>query len=338
MERCIWNGNLVDINDYLRPFEKAREIRTASDNGELLCIEPNCPCRELVYCHGQIRKPYLRHRDNVECYYEDFEKRDTPRIKKIRDKLYDLFKSRGYNVKQIVRFPTGRHYAHLLFESNGKEIVLQIADKSLKKGQCDTIVSECQNSGYLLNWIVIGNINSYQDDVHNYYISRFVFNTSPDRALIIINENADTITQTSMAHRGYYNNDLGFCVKGKLEKLVLKDDKFCIDDFDLKYQQWRNQQADREKKLREESAQNERIYHNYDINRENNIIKRETSTSSTSFFRNELKPGTRFDHQSHGSGIITKIEDNIVCVKYANGCEDSFYVAHFKSSSLIKIL
>lgn len=118
MERCIWNGNLIDIHNYLQPFEKTKEIKTASDNGELLCIEPNCSCRTLVYCHGQIRKPYLRHGDNVECYYEEFEKRDTPRIKKIRDKLYDLFKSRGHNVKQTVRFPTGRHYAHLLFDSN----------------------------------------------------------------------------------------------------------------------------------------------------------------------------------------------------------------------------
>ena len=338
MERCIWNGNLIDVNDYLCPFEKAREIRTASDNGELLCIEPNCLCRELVYCHGQIRKPYLRHRDNVGCYYEDFEKRDTPRIKKIRDKLYDLFKSKGYSVKQIVRFPTGRHYAHLLFDSNGKKIVLQIADKSFNKRQCDAIVSECKSSGYLLNWIVIGDTNRYQDDVYNYYISRFVFDTSSDHTLIVINENADVITQTPMAHRRYNNNDFGFCAKGRLEKLVLKDDKFGIDDFDLKYQQWRNQQADRDKKLREESAQNERIYHTYDFNRENDTIERGLSTVSTKLFKGGLKTGAHFDHSNNGRGIITKIEGDIVCVKYANGREDSFFVTQFKSSSLIKIL
>lgn len=337
MDRCIWNGNLIDIHNYLLPFEKTKEIKAASDNGELLCIEPNCSCRTLVYCHGQIRKPYLRHKDNVECYYEEFEKRDTPRIKKIRDKLYDLFKGKGYSVKQIVRFPTGRHYAHLLFDSNGKKIVLQIADKSLNKRQCDAIVSECGSSGYLLNWIVIGDTNRYQDDVYNYYISRFVFNTSSDHTLIIINENADKITQTPMAHRRYYNNDFGFCAKGKIEKLVLKNDKFGIDDFDLKYQQWRNQQADRDKKLSEESAQNERIYHTYDINRENNIIKRGISPLSTKLFENEIKPGARFDHKNHGSGIITKIDDNVVYVKFANGSRDSYFITHFMSSSLIKI-
>lgn len=331
MERCIRNGEIVDINDYLQPFEKEKEIRAASDNGELLCIEPDCLCRRLVYCHGQIREPYLRHKDNVECCYEEFEKRDTPRIKRIRDKLYELFKSKGYYVQQVVRFPTGRRYAHLLFDANGKKIVLQIADTTLNKRQCDAIVSECKRSGYLLNWIVIGDVNRAQDEVKNYHISRHAFNTSSDNTLIIINEDASIVTQT-MSNSHTDDKCYGiFQVKGRPEQLILNENSFCIEGFARKYQQWKQRQLE-EKQKRINSERNFGQPLNYNAEKNGKYFEIKALKKKI-----ELNPRV-FDKEINKFGIVTDYTGAFVTVKYDNGNRKICLLSDFQKGGKMELL
>lgn len=326
---------MIDINGYLNPFEKEKEIRTASDNGELLCVDPNCSCRTLVYCHGQLRKPYVRHKDNVYCYYEDFEKQDTSKIRKIRERLYNLFMSMGYNVRQLVMIPGGHHYAHLLFELNGGKIILQVADRYLSKRQCDAIVSDCQNCGFILNWIVIGDVNHTQDDINNYHISRHVFNTSLDHTLLIVDENADKVTQTASKNRSNNNHNSDFRLEGRLEQLVLKDDRFCIDGFELKHQQWINQQVELEKKRREEFAQMPRIYGSYNFELEGNISTKPSWIPPSIF--SQYKVGTQITIKGI-PGVITSIGDGLINIICSNGEKQSFQISQFRNCSWIKIL
>lgn len=331
MEQCIWDGKLIDINDYLHPFEKEKEIRTASDNGELLCVDPNCSCKTLVYCHGQKRMPYVRHKDNVDCDYEKFENKDNSKIRKIRERLYEHFKSMGYNVKQVVKIPGGRHYAHLLFELNGRKIMLQVADRYLSKRQCEAIVSDCKNCEYILNWIVIGDVNHTQDDINNYHISRHVFSTSSDHTLLIVDENAAKVTQTAGKAHSYNNHNSGFRLEGRLNQLVLKDDKFCINGFELKHQQW----IELEKKRREELAQKARIHTTYNTGLESNITEKPTWLPPSPYPK--YGEGTQVTVKGI-PGTITSIEDGLVNILCSNGEKQCFGIPQFRSCSWIKIL
>lgn len=337
MKYCIWKNELIDINDYLLTVDSEEEIRDASEKGELKCVDPNCKCRTLEYCHGQILDQYLRHKnnkDNVECYYEQFEKSDTIVIKKIRDSIFELFRNRNCNIKRFVKFPNGKCFAHLLLEIGNQKIVLQIADKSLSLRKRKRIEMESENSGFVLRWIVIGNINCTQDDIENYQISRNILNKSSEQDLLIVDADAKTISQTRI-NRNYDHNqqEYNFRLNAPLEQLVLKDGSFCIDNFDNQYNEWLSEQQTRQEKekqsLRSISKAGFRAgnsmsygltnqkkythfqstsYIQYNHQDENKApVKRYRHTAPTSKNVNEYMVGKRVVHSRMGYGIIVEV-------------------------------
>lgn len=337
MKYCIWNNELIDINDYLLLVDSEEEIRTASENGELKCVDPNCKCRILEYCHGQIRNQYLRHKDNkdnVECCFEQFEKSDTIVIKKIRDAIFELFRNRNCSIKQFVKFPNGKCFAHLLLESGNKKIVLQIADKSLSLKKRKRIELESENSGFILRWIVIGNINCAQDDIENYQIARNILNKSSEQDLLIVDADAKIISQTRI-NRDYDRNqqEYNFRLNAPIEQLVLKDRSFCIDNFDDQYNEWLSEQRTRQEKEKQSlhsinrtgfrtgnsmsyGLSNQQKHTHFQSTSyiqnnhqdENKVpVKRYKHTAPTSKDVNEYTVGKRIVHSKAGNGIIVEV-------------------------------
>ena len=332
MKYCIWNNELVNISDYLILVESEEEIRAASKNGELKCVNPNCKCRTLEYCHGQIRNQYLRHIDNKDN--EQFEKSDTIVIKKIRDSIYELFRNRNCSIRQFVKFPNGKCFAHLLLESGNQKIVLQIADKSLSLRKRKRIEVESENSGFILRWIVIGNTNCAQDDIENYQIARSILNKSSEQDLLIVDSDAKIISQTRI-NRDYDHNqqEYNFRLNAPIEQLVLKDRSFCIDNFDDQYNEWLSEQRARQEKEKQSLCSINRVgfragnsmsyelanqqkhthfqstsYIQNNYQNENKFpVKRYKHKAPTSKDVNEYMVGKRIGHSKMGEGIIAEV-------------------------------
>lgn len=271
----------------------------------------------MEYCHGQIRDQYLRHRDNknnVECCYEQFEKSDMIVIKKIRDSIFELFRNRNCSIKQFVKFPNGKCFAHLLLESGNRKIVLQIADKSLSLKKRKRIEMESENSGFVLRWIVIGDTNCTQDDIENYQISRNILNKLSEQDLLIVDADAKTISQTRINRKYDHNRqEYNFRLNAPFEQLVLKDRSFCIDNFDDQYNEWLSEQRTRQEKERQSLRSINRAGFRAGNSMSYGLANQQKHThfQSTSYIQNNHQnekkvPGMRYKHTAPTSKNVNE--------------------------------
>jgi|GEM_PF-6108347 hypothetical protein len=108
MERALWKNREYYASDVVEKFEIEEAIRKAS-NKELFCTDPDCENPLLRYCHGEKKRAYFAHITNSNCDYADFERKNQF-IQKIRYKLFDLFRSKGYDIRMEPKL-LPKHYS-----------------------------------------------------------------------------------------------------------------------------------------------------------------------------------------------------------------------------------
>lgn len=136
MERAKWNGREYTASEVADDFEMEHAIRQISGR-ELFCPDPQCETPLLRYCHGEKKHAYFAHLQTGSCDYAQFDKQPGI-IREGRYKLYDLFKSKGYDV-QIEQKILPHHYTHILLKTGTKTIAIEIGSSATRVGQIETL-------------------------------------------------------------------------------------------------------------------------------------------------------------------------------------------------------
>lgn len=102
MEHALWNNMICSAEQIGEDYLTEKEVRLASGRGEIMCTDLDCKSPRVCYCHGEIKRPYFSHFDNLDCDYSKFDAENTQYMHNLRKKLFNVFKSKGYDVAEEV--------------------------------------------------------------------------------------------------------------------------------------------------------------------------------------------------------------------------------------------
>ena len=265
MERAKWDDREYTASDVASDFEMERAIRQVSGR-ELFCPDPQCETPLLRYCHGEKKHAYFAHLQTGSCDYAQFDKQPGI-IREVRYKLYDLFKSKGYDV-QIEQKILPHHYTHILLKTGTKTIAIEIGSSATRVGQIETLQKNYSAIDVECKWIVIGEIRPVIREEEIYFLKRYELNRSSDRELFVIDEKCNHIVQYKMDEKSYSEKgksvlvgqyDKIFSQCDYLQALCIEQDKLTLPGFHNNYFNWQTQKQELvEKKIEAERLEEER--------------------------------------------------------------------------------
>ena len=244
MERALWKNREYYASDVVEKFEIEEAIRKAS-NKELFCTDPDCENPLLRYCHGEKKRAYFAHITNSNCDYADFE-RKTQFIQKIRYKLFDLFRSKGYDIRMESKL-LPKHYAPLEIKINDKSIVLEIGTKTTTVNQISYLREEYEKKNIKLKWIVVSGIRPLIKEKEVFFLKRYELNKSFTNDLIVVNEGCTQAAQYKLDRDVYMYHDvpinLGrfqqiYSEISDLEQLCFENEQLTLFGFNQRYKEW----------------------------------------------------------------------------------------------------
>lgn len=247
MENAIWNDKVVIALDVSKNYEQEKEIRMASGRKELRCPDPFCKNPLLKYCHGEIKNAYFAHLDNCKCDYADFDKENTSLMRELKLKIYDSFRSRGYNVQMDVKL-LEHHYTHLLITlHNNTQIGIELGTQRMTANRMEYLTTEYKKKGIHIKWLVISNKQEPVKESETFFMKRYQMNESAKKDLLILNWNGTELAQhiedtNEYLYKGraiHSNNYPDFyCEYKNLESLVIEDGELSIEGFHKRYNEW----------------------------------------------------------------------------------------------------
>lgn len=246
---ALWNDTVINAEAIAQTEASETPVRKASGNKMLRCIDPDCEKPLVGYRHGPLRSPHFYHIEKGGCDYGDFDSSDTSPLREARSALYNHFKSLGYEVEREKKLPDSRKYAHLVLHIGDKNIVIQIAQATTSANQISSFTLECEKCGYELRWIVLGYYFDIQWEKDNYHAMRYQFNHSENRDLLVLDMDAEKISQTQIGESQYiyknYNlqHRLSFDIHNfrlvkAMDSLRIVDGELSLDGFSEAYKSW----------------------------------------------------------------------------------------------------
>lgn len=251
MKTAMWNGQLLDADNVAKDFEFEKKIRIEGANHKINCIDTECKSY-IHYKHGEKRGPHFFHENNSECAYTQFEKQDTPQKAKVRNTLYEHFKELNYDVIREARLPNSRIFCDLMFTVNNKRLALFITSKSKGAVDIQRREEECTASNCKPLWIAIGDPNESHIEKNTYHAMRHQFNHTSNNNLLIIDDEATTVTQykednSEYGYKGHklehgcFSGDVHhFHLKSPISELRIIDEELTIGSFSNKFNKWMN--------------------------------------------------------------------------------------------------
>lgn len=206
MENALSNGKIILASEIAKDYLLEKEIRKASGRKEIFCPDPECHNNILRYCHGEEKEAYFAHLNNDQCDYALFDKSNSSTMRMVRQKLYEHFKKKGYNVKSEVKI-LSNHYTHLLFDmEDGTKLALEIGTQRISANQIEYLTNEYQKAGVLLKWIVLDSTDKPVIENHTYFIKRYLLNESLNMDLLVVNWNGIDVAQYKVDPNRYEHN------------------------------------------------------------------------------------------------------------------------------------
>jgi len=247
MENALWNGKVILASEIAKDYLLEKEIRKASGRKEIFCPDPECHNNILRYCHGEEKEAYFAHLNNDQCDYALFDKSNSSTMRMVRQKLYENFKKKGYNVKPEVKV-LSHHYTHLLLDmEKGTKLALEIGTQRISANQMDYLTNEHQKAGILLKWVVLDSTDKPVIESHTYFIKRYLLNESLNRDLLVVNWNGIDVAQYKVdpnryEHNGQYckstNYPETYTEQGKLSDLTFDGNELGLAGYHTRYNEW----------------------------------------------------------------------------------------------------
>lgn len=264
MENAKWKERVYTATEISEVYELEKQIRKASENGELICIDPNCVHPILRYCHGEIKHPYFAHRENDEqCDYNRFDRETSKAVKEIQHGLYKHFLSMGFTVKQEEKI-SPQYYANLLLTlSSGEKIAIVLGTKRTTAKKIES-VNECVDAGVKIKWIIIDDQDTPVKENKTFFLKRYLLNENKRKDVLILNFAGTRITQFVEdpnlyligGQRIHSENYPDFYKESEdLSRLTFEDGELTISGFYQRYENWlTKKQKAFNKKLQEKSS------------------------------------------------------------------------------------
>ena len=311
MEKAYWNGKIVFASDIYHIFENEQQIRNASKNKELRCIDPDCKEPILKYNHGNIKAPYFSHaRKDYTCDYDLYEDENTNKINIIKNNLFKSLTQKGFSVEEGIK-TLPHHYAHLLVTLNNQKIAIEIGNEHTSYNKTQTLTKQYQERGIKVIWVAIDNRLAIQSEKFYGHIKRFIINTSQNKDLIVISEDENKVIQSKEDMNFYKftskNYPNIFFKEGRLEDLTFEASELTLPNFIKDYENWfSKKQRAYQKRLISEETKKTNSQHTIaspikSENIVNNHIKKEKSLPVP-------KLGMWLHHPDLGTVRVMKIE------------------------------
>ena len=269
MEFAIWNGKKISASDVSAEYYYEKQVRAVSSK-ELLCPDPNCANPILRYCHGDKKDAYFAHVCNENCDYGDYDS-DTPsQIKLVCKQLYNHLAALGYNVQMEVKI-LEHHYTHVLITTdNNEKIAIELGNQRTSEKRIEKITQEYKNSGILVQWIVVDNLDIPDGEDKVYCLKRYVLNESSNKDLIIIEPETYRVGQYKIDEKRYFaagreiyspNYPKVYSAEKCMEDIVVENNGITLPGFVNSYNSWfekKNKQFLKKKEQLEKDAAEER--------------------------------------------------------------------------------
>ena len=263
MEHAVWKGKMISASEIAEDFEIENSVRVASRNKELRCPDPECKQPLIKYCHGDVKEAYFAHVNHGACDYAAFDKETTPVVKFIQQKLFEHFKSLGYDVDQEIKI-LPHHYTQLVISfDDGDSLALEIGTQKTTKETADNLRMKYQDKGINFQWIIIGNPNDRVQEDHVCFIKRQQLNLPHNGDLFIIDEEGREVAQARFFNELYiYKNrtmdkEIGQG-KAMMESLRITDKSLALGDSDQQLQDWILKQQEKFRKKVDEEIEREK--------------------------------------------------------------------------------
>ncbi len=269
MEFALWNGKKISASEVSAEYSYEVQVRDVSSK-ELLCPDPNCANPILRYCHGDKKDAYFAHICNEHCDYGDYD-RDTPsQIKLVCKRLYTHLASLGFNVQMEVKV-LKHHYTHILVTTdNNVKIAVELGNQRTSEKHIEKITQEYEDSGILVQWIVVDNLDIPDGEDRVYCLKRYILNESTNNDLIIIEPETYKVGQYKIDEKRYCavgreiyseNYPKTYTVGSTLEDIVIENNELTLPGFIASYNTWfekKNKQFLKKKEQLEKEAAEER--------------------------------------------------------------------------------
>ena len=344
MEYAFYENEICIAKEIAKNFETESKIRKASKNKRLLCLDPNCENRILKYCHGEKKAAHFAHINNCSCEYEKFEGETVQSIHCVKEKLYQHFKAREFNVRINAKvYP--HHFAHLLFVlPNDKKLALELITIKTNAEHLENLSKKYANANIEVKWMVVSDLHTKAPEDETYYAKRYLLNENNKKDIIILNEHATKITQYVIDPNKYLFNghELSlenyppiFSKVGTLNDLVLENNEFTIKNFHQEYEKWLlnkkkvfekqkkelelEEQKEQERQEKREKERQEKIkQENADAYKRQNSFDEKASK--------EMRQNSLFSRQS------PRYNPNVIKTKYCRICREIYPIEEFRNT------
>lgn len=236
MKYALWNGEKVCAEDFIvaHDLKLDAKIREAGSNNEIKCYDEGCQEPFLLFCHGDKRTAYFRHKKSTNCQYQKFSNSYSISVAKAKEAIRNHLKEKGYAF-EVDKKISGR-YIHFLLKFNEKTVALELGVSSSSQKQLNELFDFYKSENIDVRWIVVGNPDWFGGEVNSCFIKRFCINTLPQQDLLIIDPNGFQVCQykEDIQYRG---DDNGFIYhqKGKIDDLVFEQGVFSLSGFEKQF-------------------------------------------------------------------------------------------------------
>lgn len=248
MEYALWKGEKISAGKVADRgnYELEREVRQASRNRQLYCVDKNCPQPIVKYCHGEKKGAYFSHICDSGCDYAAFDKR-YEEFKEVRSKLCEHLLSSGFEADVEQKLLEHR-YSQLSYV--GTDGILRAVEFGNNRTGADRIFKTEEEYGEKdigLQWIVIGKITEKRFEHEFFFLKRFLLNEASVHGFVMISPEENYRVAQYRADNNLYDGkklvilpEYGefYFETAEFGELTIYEDNIAIRGFEERYGRW----------------------------------------------------------------------------------------------------
>lgn len=232
MDRAVWNGEEITIEEVIDDFEIEKAIKLASRKSEIYCPDKGCSKNILEYCHGSVRVPYFRHKEDSKCNYAKYDN-ESSKYREILHKLYRHFKSE-YKVLLDQNLIID-HYTPMLLELPNHELAIEFLDDHFNIEKTEDLNKKYRESGVNVSWIVKSKMEFKSIEKDYSFLKRFAMRLSDVEEIIVINSYDDVRQYKWDKEEHVYSSEVK-----SINDLIIRNNRIQIHQFEEEYALWKN--------------------------------------------------------------------------------------------------
>lgn len=321
MDKAKWKDTLYIAKDIPLRYEVEKQIRKASGRRELCCIDPDCTAPILKYCHGEKKKPYFAHISRSLCEYEEFERENTSAISGVKTKLFDIIKSKGFDVQLDVKL-IPHHYTHLMVEDDKCRLAIELVNRNITANRIDFLYSEYKKNNIEVKWVVVNDIETFTTESDLSFVKRFIINETTKNDVLEIDVNGETVCQYILDTNKYEYKGLEiasqnypqiYLLKNNIRMLTIEKHNLTLEGFFDKYNNWLEYKRNAFNRKIEKIVQEEKAF----LERQKELEKlRKIQEEHNKKIENELQNNKQIMFEKESKNNDSKItNEKIISIK-----------------------